>query len=229
MDQKRLAPLGLLRAISTTAMAVALFVVFLVAPREASMGDLQRIFYFHVSSAWVGYLALFVAFVGSVLFLMQRALRWDRLAFCSVEIGLVFMTGAIITGSIWAKATWGVWWTWEPRLTTSAVLWAIYASYMTLRRAMEDQGRRARVAAVYSVLGFVSVPINFMAIRWWRTVHPLVFEGGSSNLTPAMLATLIFSVATFTLLYATLLVYRLRLERMSEQIQHLMQGALDRP
>jgi heme exporter protein C len=222
MERTRFASSDILWAISAVAMAVALLVVFLVVPREAVMGDLQRIFYFHVSSAWVGYLALFVAFVGSVLFLVRRELGWDRLALCSVEIGLVFMTGAIITGSIWAKATWGVWWTWEPRLTTSAVLWAIYASYMTLRRAMEDPGRRARVAAVYSVLGFVSVPINFMAIRWWRTVHPLVFEGGGSNLSPAMLATLIFSVVTFSLLYATLLSYRLRLERMSDQIERLM-------
>jgi heme exporter protein C len=202
-------------------MAVALFVVFLVVPREAVMGDLQRIFYFHVAHAWVGYLALFVAFIGSLLFLVRRELRWDRLGLCSVEIGLVFMTGAIITGSIWAKAAWGVWWTWEPRLTTSAVLWAIYASYLTLRRALEDRGRRARVSAVYGVLGFVSVPINFMAIRWWRTVHPLVFESGGSNLSPAMLATLIFSVVTFSLLFVTLLVYRLRLERTSALIQDL--------
>jgi heme exporter protein C len=212
---------NLLWVLSAIVMAVALFVVFLVAPREAVMGDLQRIFYFHVSAAWVGYLALFVAFAGSLLFLVRRELRWDRLALCSVEIGLVFMTEAIITGSIWAKAAWGVWWTWEPRLTTSAVLWAIYASYLTLRRAMEDQSRRARVAAVYSVLGFVSVPINFMAIRWWRTVHPLVFDSGGANLSPAMLGTLIFSVTTFTLLFSTLLVYRLRLERLSEQLQQL--------
>ena len=221
MDQKRFAFSDWLRAISAVAMAAALFVVFLVVPREASMGDLQRIFYFHVASAWVGYLALFVAFAGSLFFLLRRELCWDRLALCSVEIGLVFMTGAIITGSIWAKATWGVWWTWEPRLTTSAVLWVIYASYLTLRRALEDPGRRARVAAVYGVLGFVSVPINFMAIRWWRTVHPLVFDSGGSNLSPAMLATLIFSVATFTLLYSTLLSFRLGLERLSEQVQQL--------
>jgi heme exporter protein C len=202
-------------------MAVALFVVFLVAPREAVMGDLQRIFYFHVSCAWVGYLALFVAFIGSLVFLMRRERRWDRLGHCAVEIGLVFMTGAIITGSIWAKASWGVWWTWEPRLTTSAVLWAIYASYLTLRRALEDKGRRARVSAVYGVLGFISVPINFMAIRWWRTVHPLVFDSGGANLSPAMLATLILSVSTFTLLFAALLVYRLRLERISALIEDL--------
>lgn len=221
MDRKGIGWLDGLWAISALAMAVALFVVFVVAPREAVMGDLQRIFYFHVSSAWVGYLALLVGFVGSLLFLLRQQLCWDRLALCSVEIGLVFMTGAILTGSIWAKASWGVWWTWEPRLTTSAVLWTIYASYLTLRRALDDRGRRARVAAVYSVLGFISVPINFMAIRWWRTVHPLVFEGGSSNLSPAMLATLIFSVVTFTLLFAALLSYRLRLEHLSARIQQL--------
>jgi len=119
MGRKRIGSLNVLWAFSAIAMGVALFVVFLVVPREAVMGDLQRIFYFHVSSAWVGYLALLVGFVGSLLFLLRQELRWDRLAFCSVEIGLVFMTGAIITGSIWAKASWGVWWTWDPRLTTT--------------------------------------------------------------------------------------------------------------
>ncbi len=221
MERTKVVLSDVLRVISAIAMAVALSVVFLVVPREAVMGDIQRIFYFHVSSAWVGYLALCVAFAGSLLFLLRREFRWDRLALCSVEIGLVFMTGAIITGSIWAKATWGVWWTWEPRLTTSTILWVIYASYLTLRRAVEDRGRRARVAAVYSVLGFVSVPINFMAIRWWRTVHPLVFDSGGSNLSPAMLATLIFSVVTFTLLYSTLLSFRLGLERMSDKVRQL--------
>ena len=212
---------NLLWAVSAVTIGIALFLVFLVAPREATMGDMQRVFYFHVPAAWVGYLALFVSFVASLLYLRRRESRWDRLALSSAEIGLVFITEGIITGSFWAKATWGVWWTWEPRLTTSAVLWAIYASYLTLRRAMEEQGRRERVAAVYSVLGFVAVPINFMAIRWWRTVHPLVFESGGANLSPAMLATLIFSVVTFTLLFATLLAYRLRLERMSALIGQL--------
>jgi heme exporter protein C len=211
----------LLTAVSALAVAVALFLVFLVAPREAVMGNIQRVFYFHVPSAWVGYLALFVSFVASLLFLFRRERRWDRIAYSSVEIGLVYITQGIITGSIWAKATWGVWWTWEPRLTTSAVLWAIYASYLTLRRAMEDPSRRARVAAVYSVLGFVAVPINFMAIRWWRTVHPLVFDSEGSHLTPTMLAVLIFCVVTFTFVYFALLAFRLRLQRLSDQIQAL--------
>jgi heme exporter protein C len=212
---------NLLWAVSAVTIGIALFLVFLVAPREATMGDIQRVFYFHVPAAWVGYLALFVSFVASLLYLRRRESRWDRLALSSAEIGLVFITEGIITGSFWAKATWGVWWTWEPRLTTSAVLWAIYASYLTLRRAMEEQGRRERVAAVYSVLGFVAVPINFMAIRWWRTVHPLVFEGGGSNLTPAMLRVLIFCIVAFTLFYLAVLSLRLGIAWAEEQVEQL--------
>jgi len=212
---------NLLWAVSAVTIGIALFLVFLVAPREATMGDMQRVFYFHVPAAWVGYLALFVSFVASLLYLRRRESRWDRLALSSAEIGLVFITEGIITGSFWAKATWGVWWTWEPRLTTSAVLWAIYASYLTLRRAMEEQGRRERVAAVYSVLGFVAVPINFMAIRWWRTVHPLVFEGGGSNLTPAMLRVLIFCIVSFTLFYLAVLSLRLGIAWAEEQVEQL--------
>jgi heme exporter protein C len=208
-------------AVSAVAIGTALFLVFLVAPREAVMGDIQRVFYFHVSAAWVGYLALFVSFVASLLYLWRRQSRWDRLALSSAEVGLVFITEGIITGSFWAKATWGVWWTWEPRLTTSAVLWAIYASYLTLRRALDEQSRRARVAAVYSVMGFVAVPINFMAIRWWRTVHPLVFEGGGSNLAPAMLRVLILSIVAFTLLYLAVLSLRVRLEWTQKQLDQL--------
>lgn len=206
---------------SAAAMAAALWLVFLVAPREAVMGDVQRIFYFHVPAAWVGYLALSVTFVASLLFLAQRKQRWDSLALSSAEIGLVFVTEGIISGSIWAKATWGVWWTWEPRLTTSAVLWLIYASYLTLRRTMEDEGRRARIAAVYSVLGFVAVPINLMAIRWWRTVHPLVFDSAGAHLSPPMLAVLAFCVGAWTLFYVAVLVYRVRLQRLGELVRQL--------
>ena len=211
----------LLNAASAVVMAVALFLVFLVAPREAVMGDVQRIFYFHVSAAWVGYLALLVAALASLRYLLRRGRRWDAVAHSSVEIGLVFITGGILSGSMWAKSTWGVWWTWEPRLTTSAVLWVIYASYLTLRRTIEEQERRARLAAVYAVAGFVAVPVNFMAIRWWRTVHPLIFDRAGAHLAPVMLVTLIFCVITFTLLYFSLLSLRLRLQSMADQVQRL--------
>ena len=212
---------NVLHAGSAATIGVALFLVFLVAPQEAVMGDVQRLFYFHVPAAWVGYLALLAAFAASVLYLLRRERRWDHIALSSVEIGLVFITEGIVTGSIWAKATWGVWWTWEPRLTTSAVLWVIYASYITLRRAVEEPTRQARLAAVYSIIGFAAVPVNFMAIRWWRTAHPLVFDSGGSNLEPVMLATLIFCVVAFTFLYFSLLILRLRLQATSEQVAQL--------
>jgi heme exporter protein C len=233
----------ILHTASASTMAVALALVFLVAPREAVMGDVQRIFYFHVSAAWTGYLALLVALCGSLLYLIGArnrvfsgdpigrtkpgffdTLRWDALALSSVEVGLVLITQGILTGSMWAKATWGVWWTWEPRLTTSAVLWLIYAAYLALRRAIEEQSQRARLAAVYAILGFVAVPINFMAIRWWRTVHPLVFNRAGGNLSPAMLAVLIFCIFAFTLLYTSMLLLRFHLQRMQDQVGKLRQG-----
>jgi heme exporter protein C len=221
MNWRRLKLGDVLSVATAAAIAVALALVFLVAPEEVSMGDIQRVFYFHVSAAWIGYLAVLVAFVASVAYLARGDRRWDMVALCSVEIGLVFITEGIITGSVWAKATWGVWWTWEPRLTTSAVLWVIYASYLTLRQTISEVDRQARLAAVYSVLGFVAVPINFMAIRWWRTVHPLVFDSGGAQLSPAMLRVLVFCVLTFTLLYATLLTHRLRLQQVSEKVEQL--------
>lgn len=221
MHRRRLGFGDRLDGAAAAAMAIALFLVFLVAPREATMGDIQRVFYFHVSAAWVGYLALLVVLVAAVAYLARGDWRWDGVAVSSVEIGMVFLTEGIVTGMFWAKATWGKPWVWEPRLTTSAILWVIYAAYLLLRQAIDDPGRRARLAAVYGVLGFVAVPINFMAIRWWRAVHPLIFDSGGSHLTPTMLAVLIFCVVTFTLLYASLLIHRLHLEWMSEQVQRL--------
>ena len=211
------------QGLSAGMMSVALALVFIVAPREAVMGDIQRIFYFHVASSWAGYLALLVTFVASVAYLRGRAHRWDALGSASAEIGLVFITGGILTGTFWAKTTWGVWWTWDPRLTTSAVLWLIYASYLLLREVMDDRALRARVSAAYGIVGFVSVPLNFMAIRWWRAAHPLVLGSSSagSGLAPAMLRALIFSVASFTLFYIVLLRIRVRLEVLRDRVAEL--------
>lgn len=215
-------PLGnVLCVFAAAAMAVALFLVFVEAPREAIMGDLQRIFYFHVSASWNGYLALLVTFVGSLVYLRRREPRWDALALSSGEIGLVFVTEGIVTGSIWAKPTWGTWWTWDPRLTTSAVLWLMSASYLMLRRAIEEENRRAQVAAVYSIISFVIVPLNAMAIRWWRTIHPVVLGSPGFHLGSTMLVTLLVCVVAFTLLYFALLSCRLHLQRMTEQVHQL--------
>jgi len=206
---------------SAIVMVVALYMVFVYAPTERTMGDMQRIFYFHVSSAWVGFFAFFVTLIVSIVYLLKGTRKWDIVALSSVEVGVTFMTMAIISGSIWAKVAWNVWWTWDPRLTTSTILWLIYVSYLMLRNAIDDESRQARFAAVHGIVGFVSVPITFMAIRWWRTIHPVILDSGGFSLATPMLVTMIFCIGTFTLLYFTLLVHRVRLEQLADEVEQL--------
>jgi heme exporter protein C len=211
-----------LAALSGAAIVTALTMVFVYAPREATMGDVQRIFYFHVSSAWVGFLAFFVTFLAGIGYLTRRERRWDIVAVSSVEIGLTFITMTVITGSLWARPAWGTYWTWEPRLTISAVQLLIYVSYVMLRAAIESPERRARFAAVYGIVALVTVPLSWFAIRWWRTIHPDVLTSGEGMaLTSRMVQTLLFSVGAFTLLYVTLLRQRIRLEQATDVLLHL--------
>ena len=213
---------GLVLALaSAVAVLTALGMVFLYAPREATMGDVQRIFYFHVSSAWVGFFGFFVTFLAGILYLIRGERRWDILALSSVEVGLTFITMAVITGSLWARPVWGTYWTWEPRLTISAVQLLIYIAYGMLRRAVEGPERQARFAAVYGIVAFVTVPLSWFAIRWWRTIHPEILSGGDMALTPRMVQTLLVSLAAFSLLYATLLRQRIRLERFADALAAL--------
>jgi heme exporter protein C len=207
---------------SAAALMVALGMVFLYAPREATMGDVQRIFYFHVASAWVGFFAFFVTFLGGIGCLARGERRWDILALSSVEIGLAFIAMTVITGSLWARPVWGTYWTWEPRLTISAVQLLIYVAYGMLRASVESPERRARFAAVYGIVAFVTVPLSWFAIRWWRTIHPDILTGGEGMaFTPKMEHTLLASLAAFTLLYAALLRQRIRLERAAEALTRL--------
>jgi len=205
---------AVLVGLSSVAMLAALGMVFLYAPREATMGDVQRIFYFHVASAWIGFFAFFVTCLAGIGYLVQGDRRWDALAFSSVEIGLTFITMTLLTGALWARPVWGTYWTWEPRLTISAVQWLIYVAYRMLRAAIEVPERRARFAAVYGIVAFVTVPLSWFAIRWWRTIHPDILMGGEGMaIAPQMVHALVVSVAAFTLLYVTLLWLRMRLER----------------
>ena len=215
--------LGLLLAgASAAVLFLALGMVFLYAPREATMGDVQRIFYFHVASAWVGFFAFFVTFLAGIGYLARGERRWDILALSSVEIGLTFITMTVVTGSLWARPVWGTYWTWEPRLTISAVQLLIYIAYLMLRAAIESPARVARFAAVYGVVAFVTVPLSWFAIRWWRTIHPDILTGGEEMaLTSKMVHTLLVSLAAFTLLYVTLLRQRMRLERAADALARL--------
>lgn len=208
--------------VSGAAMLAALGMVFLYAPREVTMGDVQRIFYFHVASAWVGFFAFFITFLAGLIYLVRRERRWDIVAVSSVEVGLTFIAMTVVTGSLWARPVWGTYWTWEPRLTISAVQLLVYIAYLMLRASIESPERRARFTAVYGAVAFVTVPLSWFAIRWWRTIHPEILSSGEGMaITPRMVHALLVSLAAFSLLYVTLLRQRVRLERATDGLEQL--------
>jgi len=200
---------------------IALYFALIFAPGEKVMGAVQRIFYFHVASAWIAFFAFFVTFVFSILFLIKQNYTFDDIAESSAEIGILFCTVVLITGPIWAKPAWGVWWTWDPRLTTTTILWFIYAGYIMLRKFIEEPDKRAKFAAAVGIIGFIDVPIVFFSIRWWRTIHPNVVQEGGGGLHPDMLKALLISVFAFTLLYAAMLVKRTRISALSRKIDSI--------
>lgn len=192
----------------------ALYAIFLYAPTEKTMGLVQKIFYIHVPSAFLAFLAFFITFIASILYLSKKDLKWDVIASCSVEVGVIFCTIVLITGPIWAKPVWNVWWTWDPRLTATLILWFIYIAYLMLRNAV-SLNRRANFTAVFGIIGFVNVPITFLSIRLWRTIHPVVITSEGMNMSMPIKNTLIVSFIAFCLLYFFLLHRRIRLEKMS--------------
>lgn len=195
----------ILSGLTFVLMVSVLYMVFNYVPTERTMGIVQRIFYFHVPVAWVALLSYMVMFVNSILYLWKRENKWDIIASSSAEVGFAFTAMFLITGSIWAKPIWGVWWVWEPRLTTAFVLLLIYAAYLLVRSFALEKTQGARFAAVVGIVGFIDVPMIILAITLWRTQHPgpVIFSGG---LTPPMLLTLLISVAAFTALYSLLLI-----------------------
>jgi heme exporter protein C len=201
-------------------MMAALFLIFVYVPTEANMGIVQRIFYFHVPLAWLAFLAFFIVFIGSILYLVKRDSKWDRLAYSSAEVGVVFTTLFLIAGSVWAKPIWGVWWTWEPRLTAALILWIIYIAYLLVRSYVSNKEQGARFGAVIGIVGFLDVPIVSLAITLWRTEHPsaLIFQGG---MAPSMLLTLIISLLAFTVLFALLLSLRLSTMKMDFEVRRI--------
>jgi heme exporter protein C len=204
---------------------IALGLALIVAPREKTMGDVQRIFYFHVSVDWVGFLAFFVTLIASIMYLRTSARRWDILAASSAELGAAFLTMGAVSGSLWARPTWNVWWTWNPQLTLVSFTWLIYVAYLGLRGAVEDPQRRARFSAVYGIVAFISVPLTFLLNRLSQfTEHPVIFgpsapnPSGGMGLTPPMLATMLFSLSTFTVIYFMLLRLRVRIEHTADAV-----------
>ena len=207
-------------------MIAALYMVFIYVPTEEHSGIIQRIFYFHVPVAWVAFLAFFITFIFSILYLWKRETKWDAIAHASAEVGVLFTTLVLITGPIWAKPVWGIWWTWDARLTTSLVLWLIYIAYLLVRSFATESARGARYGAVVGIVGFIDVPVVFIAVSLWRTQHPtaIVFEGG---LTTPMLMTLIVCVAAFTVLYVLLTIQSANLKVMQVKIERLRNMNID--
>jgi len=201
-------------------MVGALYLVFLYVPTEQSMGVVQRIFYFHVPAAWAALLAYVVVFIASIIYLVGRQSKWDIIAHSSAQVGLVFTTLFLITGSIWAKPIWGVWWTWDARLTTALILWFIYVAYLMVRSYATEEQRGARFAAVVGIVGFLDIPIIALANTLWRVQHPgpVIFEGG---LAPPMFLTLMVCVATFSALYVLLLRLQVSVKRDENEIKQI--------
>lgn len=181
------------------------------------MGDAQRIFYLHVPSAWIGFFSFFVVFVASALYLLKRERKWDAIALSAAEIGVLFTTLVLVTGPLWAKSAWGTFWVWDARLTTTLVLWLIYVGYLMLRTSV-DETKRAPMAAVLGIVGFLDVPIIFLSVTWWRTMHPTLVVNESSGLEPAMRTTLMVAMVAFTLLFSWMLLYRVQLEQKRDRL-----------
>jgi heme exporter protein C len=219
--------LTILDIVTIVLLLIASYMVFFYAPMEAVMGNVQRVFYFHVAAGWVGMLGFLVAAITGGIYLRSGDRKWDLASLASVEIGMVFAFINVVTGAIWARPIWNTWWTWDPRLTTATIMLLIYAAYLLLRQGIEDPDRRARFGAVYAIVGFLSVPLTFFSARLFRTIHPVVIgtnqpgATGAFDMTPLMLQTFLFSLLTFTFIFAVLLWHRIRVGKLADKVEQL--------
>lgn len=222
--------------LAAAALLVSLVMVFFYAPVERTMGNVQRIFYFHVGTAWVGAVALFVALAFGGLYLRKPDRRWDTIVVASVEIGLVFLTVTTAAGSVWGRPAWNTWWLWSPRLTLITIAWLTYAAFFMLRGAIEDEEKRARFSAVYVIVAFVTIIMAYVSVRILRDIHPVVFGGtmdtaqgaseGLQEFAPGLESmrmgiTLTVNTITFTLIYVAWLLNRIRLQKLTDHVNTL--------
>jgi heme exporter protein C len=208
----------MLAALALAALTASAILSLAVSPPDAEQGNLIRLMYVHVPAAWVAYLSFAVVFVASVAYLVSGKARWDRLAVASAEVGVLFTALTIVLGSIWAKPVWGTWWTWDPRLTTTAILLLIYVGYLAVRRLTDSPARRARWSAVVGIVGFVDVPIVHLSVRWWRSLHQAPARLlGVPDVSAVMGAALGVGFLAFTIVYLYLVAVRLRVGRLEER------------
>lgn len=216
--------LKILDVASIIVLVISTYLALVFAPTEAVMGDVQRVFYFHIGTAWVGLVGFVLAAGTGIAYLVTKDMKWDRLEVAAVEVSTIFFFITIVLGSIWARPAWNTWWTWDPRLTTAAVTELIYIAFFMLRQGIEDPERRARFGAVYAILGGLSAPITFMVIRLFRTIHPIVVGSGQGEklpLTPDMRVAFFFAIFAFTVIFIDLMWHRIRLGSLEEKVEQL--------
>jgi len=213
--------------VATLLVIAGAYAAFYIAPNERTMGVLQRIFYFHAATAWAGMDAFFICFVANLLYVWKRQPKYDWLGVTCAEVGLVCTTVVLITGPIWAKPAWGIWWTWDARLTSTFVLWLLYISYLLLRSLIEEPERRALLSALFGIFAYIDVPLVFFSIRWWRTQHPapVVMGGPGSGLDPIMSRVFYFNVFVMHVFVLFLIVERYVLEKLRHDVDLLQHEA----
>lgn len=218
--------------VASALVLIDLVLIFLWVPTEISMGVIQRIFYVHVPAALIGFVGFFVVFLASIDYLIRGRLCSDRLAQSAAGVGVVFLSIAILTGAMWAKPVWGTWWTWDPKLTTTFILWIIYLGYLLVRVYASNAEQGSRLAAVVGIIGFIDVPIVYMAAEWWRSLHPELLEGplsDSGSLEQAMSRVFLFSLITFGVLFTYLVLFRFRQLQDEGRKNELMKNSREFP
>jgi heme exporter protein C len=222
MREKLIYGLGVIAAVL---LARDLYSIFMQLPDEASQGMIYRIIFFHVPAALTAMLCSAVAGIASVMFLITKDFKHDAIAVAVTEVGLAFLAANLVTGSIWGRIIWGIWWTWDARLTSALVCWLLYAGYLMLRRAIEEPTARARISAVFNIFAFTDVPIVFFSIKWWRTQHPQPVFWGGGTIDPAMRLTAVLNLVAMILLGIILTLIRLRQEEVQREIDSMRRYA----
>ena len=225
--QSKPVALKILDVIAIIVLGISTYLALVFAPKELVMGDVQRVFYFHIGTAWTALMGFILAAVFSITYLVTKDLKWDRLQVAAIEVSLVFFFITIVLGSIWARPAWNTWWTWDPRLTTAAITELIYIAYFMLRQGIDDPERRARFGAVYALIGGLSAPVTFFAIRLYRTIHPVVIGGnnpeaeGGFAMSADMRVAFFFALFAFTIIFIDLFWNRVRLGALEDKVEQL--------
>ncbi len=229
--QPRPIALKILDFVSVILLAISTYLALFFAPTELVMGEVQRVFYFHIGTAWVGLLGFVIAAIAGIAYLVTKNMLWDRFELAAVEVSTVFFFITIALGSIWARPAWNTWWTWDPRLTTAAITELIYVAYFMLRQGIEEPEKRARFGAVYTLLGGISAPITFMVIRLFRSIHPVVIGAANASqekmsMTSDMKTAFFFALFAFTVIFIDMIWHRLRLSSLEEKVEQLKLNSL---